>query len=516
MKRPFIYYIIYGLCCLVLALATHTSGLFRPATCDYSVRLRVARDWHQGKNLYNETYENTQPTYFMFLLLCDSSWPAFSVYLADSVLAAVSAVTLRAALSAGRPLFASLCPLMFVCLSGTIGTYYGGYAIEDIALYFDLIGVSSLVVGLSKRSLVAAFASGGCYFIVSSLRIPYSINIALYLGICFLLGSDGERAYVSRIVFTFAAGFLFALSLFFLHAIHYNYLRGFVHMIYNNMTYASLSRVSWSQSLKSCMGALGISVLGKNSFWVTLIGFTVSSSLGFWTYLSRFEKFWLKVCPLWMILAVISALPGGRHYGHYYHFLCTPLAILSTLWVYRLEELERHLGLPRLLGVSVLVSTAVMAISLSLIQAILVVNKSPFSEIVMHEERIRDAVRLISELSDDKAVVPMCLWSDWSELYWRSPRPSVSPCTSPFCFDEVQPRMFDDWAQAMLKNCPQLIITDAVWREKNWSRAVNGGPCHGSHKAVFEMIKTQYEIIKYSSDLVFYARRGGTALNLLQ
>ena len=100
-----------------LAIATHMGGwgpygvgpggLGRPMHSDYSIRLRVARDWGRGLKLYQETYENTQPTVFLFMRLVDSSRPDVSHYLAETFLAAVAATAFHRALRRTIPMCAA-------------------------------------------------------------------------------------------------------------------------------------------------------------------------------------------------------------------------------------------------------------------------------------------------------------------------------------------------------------------------------------------------------------------------
>src|SRR6516165_8011169 len=93
-KRGIGLFVLYW----IIALVTHAQGLYEPMHNDLSVRLRVARDWRAGLKLYEETYENTQPTYFLFILLVDSSRPEITHYLGETLLAALAALSLYAAM----------------------------------------------------------------------------------------------------------------------------------------------------------------------------------------------------------------------------------------------------------------------------------------------------------------------------------------------------------------------------------------------------------------------------------
>jgi hypothetical protein len=95
--------VLYFLGAWLLALGTRFPELYKPMHSDYSMWLRVARDWASGLQLYEETYDNKQPTIYLILRWIDSSNPKLSLYLAHTLLAAGGALVFRRALADPLP-----------------------------------------------------------------------------------------------------------------------------------------------------------------------------------------------------------------------------------------------------------------------------------------------------------------------------------------------------------------------------------------------------------------------------
>ena len=71
----------------MVALLTHAEGLYLAMHNDYSVWIRVARDWQSGLTLYEDAPDNKLPPLFLFIRLIDGPRPEVSLYLAESLLA---------------------------------------------------------------------------------------------------------------------------------------------------------------------------------------------------------------------------------------------------------------------------------------------------------------------------------------------------------------------------------------------------------------------------------------------
>ena len=111
--------------CWAVALLTHAEGLYLAMHNDYSVWIRVARDWQSGLTLYEDAPDNKLPPLFLFIRLIDGPRPEVSLYLAESFLAALGGLALFAALRRTAPrsaLPAALRPLTLV--SSTSGCEY--------------------------------------------------------------------------------------------------------------------------------------------------------------------------------------------------------------------------------------------------------------------------------------------------------------------------------------------------------------------------------------------------------
>ena len=211
-----------------LAIATHMGGwgpygagpggLGRPMHVDYSIRLRVAHDWGRGLKLYQETYENTQPTVFLFMRLVDSSRPDVSHYLAETFLAAVAATALHRALRRTIPTCAAAAPIVLVAWSGMAPSFYGGQITEAIALWFDVIAVSCSVLCLRTGRATPALISGVSFFLMVSFRVPCALHGLAYLPIVWALFRAHGARRGAFLVLCFCGGVAVSLSALYVHA----------------------------------------------------------------------------------------------------------------------------------------------------------------------------------------------------------------------------------------------------------------------------------------------------------
>ena len=121
---------------------------------------------------------------------------------------------------------------------------------------------------------------------------------------------------------------------------------------------------------------------------------------------------------------------------------------------------------------------------------------------------VKEAAAYLERLTTPEMPVPICVWNDWAELYWRTPRPSVTICIAPTLFNEIHPRAFDEWVKAMLAQKPPLLVTDR-WMLGPTSESLLhlGVPGFPQLK---EMVDRDYVVIHRIRDLCFLAVRGGS------
>jgi len=468
----------YGFLCWILALLTHCSGLYEPMHTDYSCRLRIARDWRGGAALYRETYCNTQPIVYMWILASDSSNPAVSSFLAETALATLASIVLWRALRKRLPTAAPVVPLLLIVFSGVSTTFYGGQITEGPAMWCDVLGFSLFAMALQRRSAPLAFLAGVFYLFEVGFRIPSAINAAA----CFpLLWEQRRRPQLAlKLSAAAIAGALVAMACFACHGWAYGYWTDFVGVFQRNLAYGSLNRTPLSASLIS--GATTIVRIHLSNL-VPLFLLVVSFTTLFWRRgdLRRAERIMLAASAIWLLAALISAFPGGRHYDHYYHLCWPAMSIAGCLW---LGPLRRQLADKRF----------VIPLRVGLIAGALLAGM--FIQLYAGAKAVRDyhtgghawndiqaAQDYVAKHIDPDEPVMMNLWGDGAELYWRAKRPSPG-----LPVPHVVPRaLYPDWTKAMLANPPRWIITDDTPLEPI------DGPVNSVEQLRVELLQSQIE-----------------------
>jgi hypothetical protein len=453
----------YGLLCYVLCLATHGAGLYEPMHCDYSCRLRIARDWQQGAALYRETYCNTQPIVYLAILAVDSSNPAVTCYLAETLLAAVACVVFWSALRKRLPVAAPVIPLLLIVFSGVSSTFCGGQITEAPALWCDILGFSLFAMALQKGrsalpseqrlAVVLAFLSGGFYLCEVGFRIPSAINAAA----CLPLLWEQRRHWKLALTLSGAAitGAVAAFFAFFLHGWALGYWGDFVGVFQRNLAYGSLDRVPLAASAFAGLKTLA-RIHVANTIPVLLL--TVSATTLIWRRggLRRAEKTMLGVAIFWLVAALISAFPGARHYDHYYHLCWPAITIGGCLWLgpLRRKLVARQIVAPLRGG---LVAGALLAgLLIHLYSGAKALRDYHTGNHAWNA--IEQAAAFLDEHVGREEPVTMNLWGDWAELYWRTSRPSPG-----LPVPHVIPRdLYSDWMAAVLANPPKWIVTDGT------------------------------------------------------
>lgn len=512
--RKFLFFWLIALCTHAIGFGPYgigPGGIGRPMHVDYSVRLRVARDWARGLKLYQETYENTQPTVFLFMRLVDSARPEVSHYFAETLLAAVGALTLHRALLGSVPACAAAAPILLVAWTGLAPTFYGGQITEAISLWFDVIALSCFALCLRTGRSALALASGISFFLMVSFRVPCLIHGLAYLPLVWALFRDRGIRSGSLLVLWFCAGVALPLLAVCIHALTLGYWEPYLEVLARNRQYAALDSVPLRGSLKAFFVNLGM-MLGGYTGVPLLVWLTLTLLWPWWRFPLRGRRLWLVVGVTWLGAAFASVFPGGRHWPHYYHVAWAPLSILSTLWLSQLSGRPRR-GIGRRLAWAVVCYTLVVAVGMSA-RAYLQERWWPLRSIhsrLSHESptrlRVEVAAAYLERLTTPEMPVPICVWGDWAELYWRTPRPSVSKCIAPYFFDEIHPRVFNEWVEAMLAQRPPLVVTDGTMlgptSESSRHLRTPGFP------RLKEMLDQDYVTIRRIDDLCFLALKGG-------
>jgi hypothetical protein len=496
--RPgsFVRTVCYFLAALVLALATRTAELYRPMHSDYSMWLRVARDWAGGQQLYGDAYDNKLPTIYLMLRLIDSSHPKLSLYLAQSLLAAAGAVVLRRTIGATSPLLGFAAPLVLVAWSSTYSTSVGGQTTEAFALWFDVIALSCFALS-TQNGAVLMLLAGLSFFVAASLRFPCVLNAIAYLPfIVVLLRERGMRSTLGRLgifVLGFAVGFL-AL---FTHAEAGGYWPGLVEVFQRNLNYGSMARVGLGQSLAQSFDVLK-GLCQENPAVIGFGAITMVMVLAGFRQIGSAERTWLFASLLWFAAAVASTFPGGRHFPHYYEPIWPSLSILAAFWLVPLQSFKDHTGATGRIALGVVVGVVALTLLSTATdfwrwRKTVTAGTDPMAT-------IDEAAGYLSAKTDAGALVPICVWGHWAELYWRVPRPSVTTCTVPPCIAEIEPGRFQAWVTAMVRQRPPLIVADSSLlrvpdaQAKQWLENASA-EWLASINPVQQMIDADYQVI---------------------
>jgi hypothetical protein len=509
----------------MIALATHAEGLYQPMHNDLSVRLRVARDWRNGLKLYEETYENTQPTYFFFILLVDSSRPEITHYLGETFLAAVSAFFLYGALRRSVPRCATVAPVLLIVWTGIGGTFYGGQITEGVSVWFDVIALCLFFGAVRGDRLILALLTGVCFFLMVSFRIPCLIHAVAYIPLLWMSYREHGIKRALAMAMTSIGGFAAALGAMIALAVQGSYFQAFLRMLARNLEYASASKTPLSESLERAwltisgiihvnpafpiLMAISILVLLPKSKSTKDSGLDDPPSSPITHISSSMTLVWFWVSVLWLAAALVSAFPGGRHFVHYYHVAWPPVSILSVLWLSRSGPMKHNYQFRRRLAWGLALAFVTMGV---------VVNARGFIREARRDDSplvtIRQAVDYLNQTTTPDTPVPVVVWGNWAELWWRAPRPSVTRCIAPQCFYVINREMFDEWVQAMIDRPPNLIVADAsligpLSRYSPYDNTEFRPPAGHPLYQLRNRVDENYVEIHRIDDLSFLARRDG-------
>jgi hypothetical protein len=492
----------------VIALATHAEGLYQPMHNDLSVRLRVARDWRAGLKLYEETYENTQPTYFLFILLADSARPEITHYLAESLLATIAALSLYIAMRRTAPRCAMVAPVLLIAWSGIGGTFYGGQITEGVSIWFDVIAMCLCFEAVRKNCGVLALLSGVSFCLMLSIRIPCVLHAVAYAPLLWIVYRDYgiKRAMTMALLFT--GGIILALATMLIHALSYGYLHAFLDMLARNFQYAAGSRTPLAVSLDRAWDTIS-GIIHANPAFLILMALTILVFLPKAFGPLRHERLWFWVSLLWLAAALASAFPGGRHFAHYYHVVWPPVSVLSVLWLSRLGLFTREPQLRRKIAWGLAIAFASMGIVLNVRGLV----RETFRE-DPPRVAIQQAADYLNQITTPDQPVPVPVWGKWAELWWRVPRPPVSRCFAPQCFYVIQRDMFEEWVKTMIDQPPPLIVADEsligpLSHNSPYDNTEFRPPAGHPLYHLRQLVDEDYVEIHRIEDLSFLARRNG-------
>jgi hypothetical protein len=474
------------------ALATHFSGLVQPMHCDYSTRVRVARDWSGGQQLYVETYCNTQPLVYHWLLLIDSARPERSCYLAETLLAAASGTLLRAALVRTIPRAALFAPLILVAAVGTSETFYGGQIVEGPGLWCDVACVAALGLACRRNPRAWSLLAGLLAVALASFRIPAIVHLFGYVLWLWCNGPLTRRRFLT-IASCFLFGLMAAIGVLVGHAAWSGIAAGWFDVLARNVRYGSLARVPFRQSLWEggkvlCRLALGQAPLA------TLVCVSLGGLVG--RCVRRRSARVIVFGLAWSGLAVVGAFPGGRHYPHYYHFIWPGLALAAAAWIQALPKGRTGKSLSSRLATALAVGIVGLAILGQAYRGAAL--RRDYLQGTHEWNSIERAAAFIQAEVPPDVPVLVNLWGNPAELYWKAPRPAPS-----FPVPHVVPRdLYGQFVTDILNRPPRFVVTDSTpWQPID----VPASPLLTS--SIEQLIEWDYDLIFREGAIKVFRRR---------
>jgi hypothetical protein len=532
-----------------VALLTHAEGLYLAMHNDYSVWIRVARDWQSGLTLYEETPDNKLPTLFLFIRLIDGPRPEVSLYLAESFLAVLGGLTLFFTLRSSIPKSALPAALLLIAWTGTSGTFYGAQITEAISVWLDVFAMCLLFFSVTRGRRLLAFLAGALFFLMVTFRVPTVLHALAYIPLLFVSFREWGTIKTAQLVAAFVGGVLLALLVLLLHVHLAGYWQPFLDNLARNYRYGALHRTPFAESVKNCLATVSQIIL-RNPGFLLMIALSIllvkpwlsrnshqgdaanhepdhsplapHHSLFRHSPLTTHHSLFLWIGLFWLAGAIAGAFPGGRHFPHYYHVIWPPIAILSTLWLSSISNGSRASspGSPLTIHHSPLTTYARWALPLAFVFLAILFNARGLLALasgqeLVHRTEVRQAADSLSQITSPNEPVAVCVWDQWAELYWRVPRPGVTRCVAPQCFYGFQQELFDEWVQAMLAHPPDLIVADGSLLgpscinskyDNTEFRPPPGDPFY----TLRQRVNDDYFEIERIGDLSFLARRGGS------
>lgn len=345
-------------------------------------------------------------------------------------------------------------PLLLIVFSGASPTFYGGQIAEAPAMWLDVIGLSCFWLALESDRAWLALISGVCYVLMVSFRIPSAINLIALLPLVW--ASPAPRLKTCLQISTAVAGALLVAGALYAHGQIYGYWDEFLVVFHRNLSYGSLDRVPLSVSLFESARTLARIHLAN-----TLVGLLLAvSAVVLFPLRSRLrprERTWVAIAALWLLAALASAYPGGRHYAHYYHLAWPAITLLSTLWLAPYSRLLR--ASPRIDG-RLTCGIAAGALAMCLLGELYSGAKAArdLRQGTHAWNALDEAVKFLDRHTTRETPVLVHVWLDWAELYLRAPRPAPS-----LSIPHVVPRdRYREWLDETSRALPEWILTDGT------------------------------------------------------
>jgi hypothetical protein len=442
----------FFMACWLAAIATHFGWLGQMMHADYSLFLRVARDWAGGLPLYEYNYDNKSPLVFLWVRMVDSPCPKLSLYLAETLLAAIAGFVLFRGLRSAHRAAAFAIPIILIAATGVSPTYYGGQTTEAPAVWFGVLAFG-LLAASGNNPFLLSFAAGIAYFVMGGFFPPAAlIGLAFIPLVLRIAREQGTHNAVSA-SFGFLVGIAASLAAFVVLGISYGWWNQFCEVLACNIRYAQINHIPIEQSLRNAYRSLH-ELIAQNQLFVVLA--CISTVLLQVRGLPEEKRILLFGPLLWLVGAALCVLPGGRHFLHYYHFLVVPLAFLAGLFVVQVckpDEVPWWLQ-PFLVGL--ILGCFIVAFPSHVRLAAKEFLESPDHPATT----IGLAADYLNHRTSADEPVMMCVWGDVAELYWRVPRPAVSRHAMPENLPIIRPEVFAEWMADLFKCPPRYVVID--------------------------------------------------------
>jgi hypothetical protein len=394
--------VLLGLC-----IALRAVSLIRPCLSDdEAIYATVAREMLTGHELYRDVVDHKPPGIYVVYAATQViggaiGGPAGAMFALHALLIGVVFLTglllarlVRLHWPGTDPRAPVVAALLWIVYTATLVDVDSLAANCELFMMLPLVGAVVLLFGarsgIGEHALVGALIGAACLF-------KYQGGIQLPLvGVAVLL--QGEGGIGRRLVLAGAIGVGFAAAIAFAACWLWRGggLDAALFWLRFNMSYIQAGS-SWGELLQRLLVRGGL-VVGSAAL---LYGLGLAAVVA-----ARRDPF-VRFLAGWVLVSGIAVFTGGRFFGHYFHQLTAPLAVLAAPATVRLWDRRRWLVQ---LGIGV---PAIAWFALGALHDRLM---------VWYGEPDPDYARVVRWL-DDRGEGALCIWGNSPALYFTADRP---------------------------------------------------------------------------------------------
>lgn len=393
-----------ALALLGLCIALRTVSLVRPCLSDdEAIYAVVAREMLSGRELYADVVDHKPPAiYVVYAAMHAAAGPIGGMVALHALLICVVFATglvlariVRQHWPGTDPRAPAATALLWIVFTTTLVDVDALAANCELFMLLPLVG--AVAVFLDARDRLAGYAAAGALVGIACL-FKYQAGIQLpLLGVAVVVQASG-RGLVRRVLALAALGAGCAAIVALAACLIWRggALAGALFWLKFNFAYIEVG-TSWSELVVRLAFRGGLVVASA----ALLYGLGAAATVA-----ARRDPF-VRFMTAWLLVSGIAVFVGGRFFGHYFHQLTAPLAILAAPATVRLWR-RRH---------------AVVAVGVGLPAVVyLVLGVLHDRVMTWYGEPDPDYARVVAEL-DRLGDGGLCVWGNSPVLYFAAARP---------------------------------------------------------------------------------------------